>query len=146
MGYRWYDAQKIDPQFAFGYGLSYTSFAYGPTVLSTPRWKTGDKPLEVTVDVTNTGHRTGAEVVQFYVHEKNPAVPRPPRELKAFTKPLLKPGEKTTVRVVLDETAFAYWDDTQHRWTIHPGDFEISACASSRDVRSTAVVTVNTGK
>ena len=98
------------------------------------------------MDVTNTGKKAGAEVVQFYVHEKNPAVPRPPRELKAFAKPFLQPGEKSTVRVTLDDTAFSYWDEMQHRWTIHPGDFEVSACASSRDVRSSAVVTVAAGR
>ena len=145
VGYRWYDERKIEPQFPFGYGLSYTTFACGPTVLSAEQWQPGGKGLEVAVEVTNTGRRAGAEVVQFYVHEKSPVVPRPPRELKAFAKPFLQPGEKTSVRVVLDRAAFSYWDETAHRWALQPGEFEISACASSRDVRSTAVVTVGTG-
>ena len=146
VGYRWYDEQKIAPQFPFGFGLSYTTFGYGPTALSAPRWQPGGQGLEATVEVTNTGQKAGAEIVQFYVREKNPAVPRPPRELKAFAKPFLQPGEKQSVRVTLDDAAFAYWDETQRRWAIHPGDFEISACASSRDVRSSAVVAVTAGR
>jgi beta-glucosidase len=109
VGYRWYDARLLPTRFPFGHGLSYTSFEVSPPRLSSSVVEPGSR-LDVSVDVTNTGRRRGAEVVQCYVSERAPKVLRPPKELKAFTKVWLDAGEKRTVTLHLDERAFAYWD------------------------------------
>jgi beta-glucosidase len=86
-------------------------------------------------DIANTGQRAGAEVAQLYVHQENPSLSRPIKELKGFKKVSLKPGEKTTVSIPLDERAFAYYDPAKSGWVIEAGDFKIQIGASSRDIR-----------
>ena len=103
MGYRWHDARHLPPRFAFGHGLSYTTFELGRPEVE------GDEPLVVRVPVTNTGPRAGSEVVQLYVEPVAPSVQRPPKELKAFAKVWLEPGESTVVDLELDHRSFAYW-------------------------------------
>ena len=140
VGYRWYDEKKIEPQFPFGYGLSYTTFALRPKTPPT-EYRLGQK-LTVQVEVQNTGQRTGAEVVQLYVHQANCAVPRPPEELKAFQRVELRPGETKTVALALDDSAFAYWHPDKHAWTVDPGAFELRIGSSSRDIKFTQGLTV----
>jgi beta-glucosidase len=140
-GYRWYDRRRIEPRFAFGHGLSYTSFVFGALELDRIELD-GDARVELRVPVTNTGTRTGTEVVQCYVHDVAASVARPEQELRAFAKVALGPGQSATVVIGLDSRAFAFWDPDTHGWLVEPGDFEIRIGASSRDIRAVAVVTV----
>lgn len=131
VGYRWYDTKKIEPLFPFGYGLSYTSFGYSNLTV-TPA---GPDSAVVECDVTNTGARPGAEVVQLYVQDAHSKVQRPEKELKGFAKVALAPGEKKTVRMELSPRSFAYYSPEARGWRIEAGDFGILVGASSRDIR-----------
>ena len=143
VGYRAYDTRKREPLFPFGFGLSYTTFAYRDLTVSS--W---DKAHGVTarLKVKNTGKRRGAEVVQLYVHGPATAVPRPEQELRAFSRVDLAAGEEREITLALPPRAFAYYDPNQHSrsdaWQIEPGAYEIRASSSSRDVRLRATVTV----
>lgn len=128
MGYRWYDAQGIEPLFAFGHGESFTTFALSDLKISKP----GAHQAKVSVSVTNTGKRAGAEVVQLYVEDVVSTVRRPPRELKGFQKVWLQPGEVKTVEFELDHRAFAFWDDAVPGWKVEPGEFRVHVGQSSR--------------
>jgi beta-glucosidase len=110
VGYRWYEARHLPVRFPFGHGGSYSTFALGAPTLSAPGFSpaSGGR-LTVTVPVTNTGPRRGAEVVQCYVAPPAPRVVRPPKELAAFAKVWLDPGESAEVELVLGERSFAYW-------------------------------------
>ena len=140
-GYRWYDRHRIEPRFAFGHGLSYTSFSLGEFELDRDEL-TPDGAVEMRVTVSNTGTRAGTEVVQCYVRDLEASVARPEQELRAFAKVALDPGESTTVVGVLGRRAFAFWDPDAHDWRVEPGQFEISVGVSSRDIRAVATVTV----
>ncbi len=140
-GYRYYDAKKVEPLFPFGYGLSYTTFAYENVRLSAAAHDLS-YPLEVLVDVVNTGTRAGQEVVQVYVHDCAAKVMRPEKELKAFGKVWLQPGERQTVRLSLNRAAFAFFDDVAHQWVAEVGAFDILLGASSRDIRGSASFTL----
>jgi beta-glucosidase len=114
VGYRWYEARHLPVRFPFGHGGSYTTFALGDPTVSSPSFAAGsDQQLTVSVPVTNTGDRRGAEVVQCYVAPGATALIRPPKELAAFAKVWLDPGESATVDLVLDERSFSYWDPGQ---------------------------------
>jgi beta-glucosidase len=115
MGYRWYDARRLPVRFPFGHGLSYTTFALGPPRLSASDVRAGEE-LTVEVGVTNTGARAGSEVVQLYVAPPPSALVRPPKELRAYAKVHLAPGETRTVRLELGPRAFAYWDPGDRAW------------------------------
>jgi beta-glucosidase len=115
MGYRGFEHSAIAPRFPFGHGLSYTTFAIGEATLSADTYRAGEA-LTVSVPVTNTGSRAGSEVVQCYVAPEAARLARPPKELKAFAKVWLEPGETTTVDLVLEGRAFAYWDPGQGDW------------------------------
>jgi beta-glucosidase len=131
VGYRWYDAQGEDPLFPFGYGLSYTGFSFRHLTVS-PR-PSRDGRVTVGVDVTNTGRRTGAEVVQVYVSD--PAVAgEPPRQLKGFDKVTLRPGQTTHVTFCLDRRAFSIWDSAAQRWTTVNGAYHVAVGDSSRNL------------
>jgi beta-glucosidase len=132
VGYRWYDTKNIEPQFPFGFGLSYTTFKYSDLKLIP-----GDGTNEIVTaqfEIENTGKRAGAEVAQLYVHEKNPRLMRPEKELKGFRKVFLQPGEKQTVSIPLTRGAFAYYDPAQNGWVAQPDSFEIQVGSSSRDL------------
>lgn len=122
VGYRGYEHNQTKPLFAFGHGLSYTTFKYSN--LSAPA-RTADGRIEIAFDVTNTGSRAGADVAQVYVSEKAPKLPRPPKELKAFSKVSLQPGETKQVTVALDPRAFSYYDVRSKEWRAEAGDFEV---------------------
>jgi beta-glucosidase len=143
VGYRWYDARKLEPAAPFGHGLSYTSFGYGALRLSRASLRAGES-LELELDVRNTGARAGQEVVQLYVGALSSKRLRPPRELRAFRKIALAPDESRAVRFALAPRAFASWDAEAGGWAAEPGDFEISVGSSSRDLRARATVTVET--
>jgi beta-glucosidase len=134
VGYRWYDEKNIEPLFPFGFGLSYTSFKYSNLQLAGPAGP-HDPLVCVQCDVTNTGSRAGAEVVQVYVNQSHPKLPRPPRELKGFSRIYLKPGETGSVSIPLDSSSFAYYDPIQSAWVADHDDFTIEVGSSSRDIR-----------
>ena len=135
LGYRHFDTKNIEPQFPFGFGLAYTTFAY-ENLKITPR-TAGKKPtVTVSVDITNTGTRPGAEVVQLYVGNLHPKLPRPVKELKGFEKVWLKPGETKTATFVLTESAFAFYDVPNNQWSAAPGAYDILVGSSSRDIKA----------
>ena len=141
IGYRYSDARKIAPLFPFGFGLSYTTFAYsGLRVGATSVKET--EPVTVEVKVKNTGPVAGQEVVQLYVREQHPKVVRPEKELKAFTKVALQAGEERTVSFRLTRRDFAYYDTFRHDWVINPGKFEILVGSSSRDLPLRETITL----
>jgi beta-glucosidase len=133
VGYRWYDSRKIEPLFPFGFGLSYTTFAYANLRVTA----SGPASASVDCDVTNTGARPGAEVVELYVHDGHSRAVRPERELKAFAKVSLAPGETKTVHMDLGPRSFAYYSIERRGWQVDPGSFGILLGSSSRDIRLT---------
>jgi beta-glucosidase len=130
VGYRYYDTYHVDPQFAFGYGLSYTDFEYSNLKISS-----ADHQATVSFTLTNTGKMAGAEVAQVYVKQEKSALPRPEKELKGFSKVFLKAGETKEVSIRLDETSFQYFDDREGRWVLEPGQFQILVGNSSRGIK-----------
>ena len=133
VGYRYYDKKEIAPLFPFGHGLSYTTFQYSNLQLSATSI-TPNELLEVNVDITNTGKVAGKEIVQLYVHDVKATFARPEKELKAFTKVELAPGETRTITFTLDREAFWYFDTRKNSWSTEPGEFEILVGSSSRDI------------
>ena len=134
VGYRYYDKKGLEPLFPFGFGLSYTTFEYGNLRLSTAEFESSEV-LTVSADVKNTGKTAGQEVVQFYVRDVSSSLVRPEKELKAFVKVELQPGETQTVTVDLDKEAFWFYDPVHASWITEPGEFEVLVGASSRDIR-----------
>jgi beta-glucosidase len=134
VGYRYFDTKNVEPQFPFGFGLSYTKFAYSGLKVERPV-AAGHVPVEVSVLVKNTGSRAGAEVVELYVHDGHAKIDRPVHELKAFKRVQLKPGETKTVAFTLDRDAFSYWNPATKAWHADAGTFEVQVGASSRDIR-----------
>lgn len=133
VGYRYYDKKDIAPLFPFGHGLSYTKFKYSNLRLNAKKVSTRGS-LKVKVDVTNTGKVAGKEVVQLYVRDVESTFARPEKELKAFEKIELKPGQKKTVTFTLDCEAFWYFDTAKDDWNTEAGEFEILVGTSSRDI------------
>jgi beta-glucosidase len=141
IGYRYYDAKAMLVLFPFGYGLSYTTFAYSNPQVSAATFKDIDG-LTVSVEVTNTGDRAGQEVVQLYVHDQEARLVRPYKELKGFAKVDLQPGETKTVTFSLDFRAFAYYHPGYKRWITEDGRFDLLIGASATDIRCTQTVTL----
>jgi beta-glucosidase len=140
VGYRHFDKSTVKPLFPFGYGLSYTSFAYKNLTISAP---TPDQQVSVAFDVTNTGTRAGADVAEVYVGDRHAPVARPVKELKGFKRVSLSPGETKNVTVKLDRRAFSYYDVKSHAWTVAPGDFDLFVARSAADVELTAKVNLH---
>ena len=134
VGYRHYDAKGIAPLFPFGHGLSYTSFEWSNLRLDRERATAGSE-IALSLDVTNTGRRAGAEVVQIYLRDESASVERPLKELRAFAKVRLQPGETRTVRLSLGMRALAFFDAARKAWVAEAGAFEVLAGASARDIR-----------
>jgi beta-glucosidase len=141
IGYRYYDAKEMPVQFPFGYGLSYTTFAYSNAKVSAKSFKDVDG-LTVTVDVTNTGKVAGKETVQVYVHDQTSGLIRPEKELKGFAKVELQPGETKSVSIQLDFRAFAYYHPEYKQWITEDGEFDILIAASATDIRQFLTVTL----
>ena len=133
VGYRYYQTAGVPVAFPFGYGLSYTSFAYSDLKV------TADS---VTLTVTNTGARDGAEIVQVYIAKPGAEIFRPAQELKAFARVPLAAGESRTVTLPLDDKAFRYWNTRTNGWEIEGGRYEVRVGASSADIRLTANVDI----
>ncbi|WP_347561865.1 glycoside hydrolase family 3 C-terminal domain-containing protein [Clostridium sp. E02] len=140
-GYRYYDKKKMAVRFPFGHGLSYTTFAYSNMKVDQDLMKDTDTVI-VSVDVTNTGRVTGKEVVQIYVEAKDQSVIRPVRELREFAKVQLKAGETKTLRFSLGNRAFSYYNVEISDWHVKTGGYTIYAAASSRDLRESVSIRV----
>lgn len=134
VGYRYYDTHNIDVEFPFGHGLSYTTFDYSNLKISTDETD-DDVTVNIQVNIKNTGKVAGAETVQIYVADPESTVKRPVHELKGFDKVYLKPGEEKIVTICLKQNSFGYFDVNEHCFVAEPGEYEIQAGSSSRDIR-----------
>ncbi len=138
LGYRHFDRSTIKPLFPFGFGLSYTSFAYA-NLSVTPQTGDLNQPVTVSFDVKNIGHREGAEVAELYVGDSHSRVPRPVKELKGFARVNLKPGESRRVTLKLDRRAFSFYDVGKKDWSAEPGEFSILVGGSSDKIELRSV-------
>ena len=141
VGYRYYETKNIEPLFPFGHGLSYTEFDYKE--LECPEQVSSLDNIELNFSIQNTGTVEGQEVVQCYVRDIKSSLDRPFKELKAFQKILLLPGESRIVNLSLDKSSFSFFDDRINKWIIEPGDFEILIGSSSTDVRLKQTINYN---
>jgi len=137
VGYRWHDARDLPVEYAFGHGLSYTSFGYSGLSLAGAR-----DGIEVRVTVTNTGERAGREIVQVYAGLTGSSVSRPPRELAGFAAVDLLPGESQEVTITVRRADLAYWDRRVNRFVVEGGSYTVAVGASSRDLRLTGHATM----
>jgi len=140
VGYRHYDATGIPPLIAFGHGLAYTEFAYGP--LTAPEQLKAGDACTVSLEIANTGEMTAQEVVQLYVHRLDEGVSGPPQELRAFAKIELGNHHRGPVELELGPRAFAHWDEAAHAWRVEPGRYELRVGPSSREIRSRAEIEI----
>jgi beta-glucosidase len=142
VGYRWYDTRGVSTRFPFGHGLSYTSMTIGEPSLSSDTFAAGEM-VTLSVEVANVGARRGVEVVQCYVAPLEPSVFRPVKELKAFEKVWLEPGERRVVSLELDDRAFSVWDPSMRSWRLDPGGFTLHVGRSSVDLPQAVSVHVS---
>lgn len=136
VGYRGFERRRVLPLFAFGHGLSYTTFAYSDLAVGPARVAPGGT-VQVALTVRNAGPRAGAEVVQLYLHQERPGLDRPEKELKGFCRVELAPGESRRVAMDLDRPAMSYFDPGKGDWVAEPGAFEVLVGSSSADIRLT---------
>jgi beta-glucosidase len=139
VGYRAFNKRNIAPLFPFGFGLSYTTFKYSNLKLSSPTI-TGNGTVTATAEITNSGKKQGAEIVELYVRPIDPKIDRPIRELKGFNRVELKPGETKKVDITLNARSFAYYDEQSASWKVDDGDYAIELAASSADIRLSQTV------
>ena len=140
VGYRGYQKKGVQPQFPFGFGLSYTTFTYANLAVE-PSTEPGTR-YRVSFDLTNSGSREGAEVAQVYVGQPGSKVPRPAKELKGFAKVTLKPGETKRVSVALDDRSFSYYDAAGKKWRADPGAYQVLVGRSADQTELTGTVTL----
>jgi beta-glucosidase len=145
VGYKYYEKKKVKPLFPFGFGLSYTTFEYRDLKLSDDTIA-DTETLEMSLKVKNTGQVAGKEIVQLYVRDVESRLVRPEKELKAFAKIALEPGEEVEVHFELSGRDFAYYDSVRKTWYIESGDFEVLVGSSSDDVRAKAVVSMQSNQ
>ena len=141
VGYRWFDTKEIEPLYCFGHGLSYTQFAYA-SMLSDKQVYGKRDTVQVTVQIKNVGDCAGAEAIQIYMRDMEASVMRPAKELKGFGKVFLEPGEMEPVQIRLPVQNFAFFDEQTMTWVVEPGEFELMAGASSRDIRNRLKISV----
>ncbi|WP_168735978.1 glycoside hydrolase family 3 C-terminal domain-containing protein [Cohnella fermenti] len=141
VGYRYYDKAQTNLLFPFGFGLSYTSFRYDELAVAD-----GNGKLTIEFNLTNAGDRDGSEVVQLYVRNNQSTVFKAEKELMAFAKVFLRPGETRRVSVQFDRSELSYWNVNLHRWVLENGRYEISVAASSADIRLTAPLLIDNGE
>jgi beta-glucosidase len=134
VGYRYFDKNNIAPQYPFGYGLSYTDFEYSDLKIE-PVKDSGVEKFEVSLQIRNRGKRTGAEVVQLYIHDGHASVDRPVKELKGFRRMELDPGKSSTVNFTIDKSSLAFFSTQKKDWVAEPGRFDVLLGSSSADIR-----------
>jgi beta-glucosidase len=141
VGYRWFDTKKIAPQFPFGYGLSYSEFSISN--FTTDKTSYGKREtIRAKCTIKNTGSRYGAEVAQLYVSDPVCSVLRPNKELKAFEKVFLKPGETKTIELTVKVADLAFYDETKKAWNVEAGEFILHIGNSSNSISKTAKISV----
>ncbi|MHA1681349.1 MAG: beta-glucosidase family protein [Promethearchaeota archaeon] len=138
-GYRYFDKEKIDPEFPFGFGMSYTSFKFSNIQVDKERVSHHEE-FTISVDVLNTGHFVGGEVIQVYLTDDEGRVVRPPKELQGFEKVFVNPGEEKKISITLDDFAFTFYSEDKHEFTAEPGSFTIHAGNASRNLPLTAKI------
>lgn len=141
VGYRWFDTKKIQPQFPFGFGLSYSSFSISGCITDKAVYSSSDV-VKVKLTVKNTGKVYGAEVVQLYSSDPVCSLLRPEKELKAFEKVFLQPGASKTIELAVKVQDLAFYDEGRKAWVVEPGTFLLHAGSSSRDIKQTVKITV----
>ncbi len=142
VGYRYYDTKKVEPLFPFGFGLSYTTFAYSNLKVDLKQQR--DKIIATaTFDIKNTGNAEGAEIAQLYVGQLACPVVRPVKELKGFSKVFLKRGETKRISIALDESSFSYYKTDAGKFGFDAGRFEILVGGSSKDIKLKHAVKIN---
>lgn len=141
VGYRWFDTKKINPLFAFGHGLSYSSFQYSDLKLKAKI--SPEEGLQVSVNIRNSGDRPGYETAQLYLQDVECSVIRPDKELKAFEKVYLQPGETKNIKFNLKSKAFSFFDEKEMQWKEEPGLFKVHVGSSSRDIRLSGDVLID---
>jgi beta-glucosidase len=137
VGYRWFDKEKIEPLFPFGFGLSYTQFKFNSINVNRQRMAKEKDAILLEVDMTNTGERSGSEVIQVYSRDMKASVKRPPQELVGFEKIHLAPDETKTAAITVKAHDLAFFDPKKHDWNLEPGDFKLFVGRSSRDLHGT---------
>jgi beta-glucosidase len=142
VGYRGYEHNGVKPLFAFGHGLSYTTFAFQNLKLAPAAPKCGEN-VNVSFDISNTGSRAGVAVAQLYLGNPTASVPRPAKELKGFSRVILKPGETRHVTLTLDPRAMSFFDVKSHAWKQEPGKFAVFVGHSSADIDLSGEYTVS---
>ena len=142
VGYRYYDTREMQVAFPFGYGLSYTTFAYSNLRLDRQEI-TDQETLTVSVDITNTGNVAGKEIVQLYIRDNTRACRRPDKELKGYEKVALEPGETKTVTMMLDYRSFAWYNTDLKDWYAASGKYDVMVGTSSRQICLSASVQIN---
>jgi beta-glucosidase len=146
LGYRGYENKGTEPLFPFGYGLSYTSFAYSNLSIVESTMNSGTSSghsFRVSFDVTNTGDRDGAEVAQVYVADKHTSLPHPPKELKGFARVSLRAGKKQRVTLTLDERSLSHYDVNSKQWRAEPGQFEVLVGRSVKKIELRGTLTLH---
>ena len=136
VGYRGVDKYETKPLFAFGHGLSYTTYKYGKAVINKSEMNTVGDSLIVKIPIKNMGKCAGKEIVQLYIHDVQASVDRPYKELKGFCKLSLQPGEEKEATFVIKKDDLSFFDVKGHTWVAEPGKFEALVAASSDDIRS----------
>lgn len=134
VGYRWFDTRNVEPLYPFGYGLSYTTFEYAGIGVDKEIYHRNET-IHVTMKIKNSGKVSGKDIVQLYVQEINPSVQKAAKELKAFEKISINPGEEKEVAIALNVNDLAYFDQEKMEWVVSSGKYKILAGASSRDIR-----------
>jgi beta-glucosidase len=140
-GYFFLDRNGHEPEFPFGFGLSYTTFGYGTLAVESPRVRS-DGTVRASIDVSNTGTRAGSEIVQLYVAAPASSVERPLRKLASFARVSLDPGQTQRVTLEFPVKDLAYWDEARDSWVVEPISYTLGAGASSRDLPATATFQV----
>lgn len=142
VGYRWFDTKKIEPLYCFGYGLSYTDYKYSGFYTNKKSYNNSEK-ITATLKVKNTGKYTGKETVQLYVSKTGSAVGRAEKELKAFKKVIIAPGETASVSLSIPVKDLAYYDVKSKKWKVEKGKYKLLAGTSSRDIEQSGAIVIN---
>ncbi|MBK8880805.1 MAG: glycoside hydrolase family 3 C-terminal domain-containing protein [Bacteroidales bacterium] len=141
VGYRWFDTKNIVPQYPFGFGLSFTSFEISGLQTDKKIYNTGDV-IHISYTIKNSGKLYGAEVAQIYASDPVCSVLRPSQELKGFEKVFLQPGESKSVKTDIKVSDLAFWNESQKKWTVEPGDFILHLGNSSRNIIESAIIKI----